>query len=122
MKVFDAIGNNRNVIDSRDIIARIKYLEGDTDTLDEDERTELAALKSLAEEAEGYCPDWTYGATLIRDDYFEDYARELADDIGAVNRDSTWPNNFIDWEAAADALKQDYTEVDFDGVSYWVHS
>jgi hypothetical protein len=28
----------------------------------------------------------------------------------------------IDWEQAAYELKQDYTEVNFDGVSYWIRS
>jgi hypothetical protein len=59
-------------------------------------------------------------AALIRDSYFEDYARQLAEDIGAIDSKASWPNNHIDWEDATDALKQDYTEVDFDGVSYWI--
>src|SRR5574343_1100147 len=116
------ISNSQRVIDSRDIIARIDYLE----YLDEEpptddnaeERAELAALRSLAES--GYSADWSYGATLIRDSYFEEYAQELAEDIGAIGKDLPWPACHIDWEAAADALKQDYTSVDFDGVEYWV--
>jgi hypothetical protein len=88
---------------------------------DEDAQ-ELKALKALAEEAEGYAPDWTYGATLIRDSYFEDYARELADDIGAVPKEYSWPANCIDWKEAAEQLQMDYTRVDFDGVDYWVRS
>lgn len=82
---------------------------------------ELKALEELESEASG-CSDWTYGETLIRDSYFEDYARELAEDIGSISKDASWPNNHIDWEEAADALKQDYTSVDFDGVTYWIRS
>lgn len=111
------ISNSTDVIDSRDVIARIKELEG---TEDADEQTELKALLALQEEAEGYSPDWKYGATLIRDSYFEDYARELADDIGAIKSDAQWPATCIDWKQAADELKQDYTSVEFDGVTYWV--
>lgn len=81
---------------------------------------ELKALKSLAEEAEGYSEDWRYGATLIRDSYFKDYAQELADDIGAIKSDAGWPNNCIDWDRAARELRMDYTSVEFDGVTYWV--
>lgn len=87
-----------------------------------EEIAELKNLQSLADEAEGYAPDWKHGEALIRDSYFETYAQELADDIGAIKADAGWPNNFIDWEAAADALKQDYTSVDFDGVEYWIRS
>ena len=60
------------------------------------------------------------GLFFIDEDYFEDYARELAYDIGAISNDVEWPNTFIDWEAAADALRQDYTEVEFDGNNYLV--
>lgn len=94
---------------------------GQTDDWDEDTALELKSLLALAEEASG-SPDWSHGEALIRDSYFEDYARELADDIGAINSDAGWPTCHIDWEAAADALKQDYTSVDFDGVEYWIRS
>lgn len=87
-----------------------------------EEADEYRALKELAEEAAQYSEDWEYGATLVRDSYFETYAQELAEDIGAVNNDATWPNNCIDWERAARELQLDYTAVDFDGVQYWIRS
>jgi hypothetical protein len=113
------ISNNDDIIDSRDVIERIAELE-DIDDRDEDEAGDLAALLALAEEAEGYAEGWQYGEALIRDSHFEDYARELADDIGAISGDEAWPLTCIDWEAAAEALQQDYTSVDFDGVTYWI--
>lgn len=82
--------------------------------------TEYRALVALQEEAEYNASDWTHGATLIRDSYFEEYARQLAEDIGAIDPKAGWPNTFIDWEAAAEALQQDYTQVEFDGVTYWI--
>jgi hypothetical protein len=85
-----------------------------------EEASEYAALKALAEEASDYAADWEYGETLIRDSYFRDYAQELAEDIGAVNAQATWPNNCIDWEQAARELRMDYTAVDFAGVTYWL--
>ena len=39
-----------------------------------------------------------------------------------VNADAAWPANHIDWEAAADALLIDYTEVDFAGETYYIRS
>jgi len=118
------ISNSDDIIDSRDVISRIDELEEQRDNeaqgLNEDEEAELAALQSLAEEAEGYCADWGYGETLIRDSYFAEYAEQLADDVGAIDRDASWPICHIDWEAAAESLKMDYTAVDFDGVTYWV--
>lgn len=117
--------NTEDIIDSSDVIARIAELtESDdqtpTDISNDPDWTanELPALVLLAKEGESLS-DWEYGAALIRDSYFETYARELADDIGAVDSKAGWPNSFIDWEAAADALKMDYTEIDFGGVTYW---
>ena len=133
--VRNTISNMDDVIDSRDIIERIAELEEEREALDDgehaealaewdegDEGQELRALKALAEEAEDYSPDWKYGEALIRDSYFREYAEQLAEDIGAVDRNASWPCNCIDWDEAARQLKQDYTSVDFDGVEYWVRS
>jgi len=43
----------------------------------------------------------------------------MAEDIGAIQKDAPWPCGFIDWEGAAEALQQDYTAGEFDGVTYW---
>ena len=129
------VHNGQDVIDSRDVIARIKELEdliaeddardptdeSDEPVAGEDEREELRVLLALQDEASG-SPDWQHGETLISDSYFETYAQELAEDIGAINRDSRWPNDCIDWEKAAEALQQDYMSVEFDGVTYWIRS
>lgn len=127
------ISNTDDVIDSRDIIERIKHLEeresiteaGEAvhsdDTLTEDERAELDALRKLESEANG-SPDWKYGEALIRDSYFTEYAQQLAEDCDMVPRDLKWPCNCIDWEKAASELQYDYYTVDFDGVTYWIRS
>ena len=165
----DEITNREDLIDSRDVIERIDYLESERESyssqvddmqnaLDEaesdyasaesdqdvaytgakvdearealaqakrklaewdasDEADELKALKELQDEAEGYSPDWRYGATLIRDSYFTDYAEELCKDIGDMPKEI--PSYIvIDWEATAENLKVDYTSVEFDGVDY----
>lgn len=56
---------------------------------------------------------------LIADSYFTEYAREFANDIGAVADAYSWPASHIDWDAAADALKVDYSEVELLGVTFW---
>ncbi len=90
-----------------------------TDDFCEDDYEELGHLQALAEEGSG-SPDWEYGETLINADYFVDYAQELAEDIGAVNRNLKWPLNHVDWDAAAEELKQDYSEISFDGTTYLI--
>ena len=112
--------NNSDIIDSRDIIERISELE-DGETLNENDQEELDILVDLAVQA-GDSPDWKYGETLIRDSYFVEYAQQLAEDTEAVNADAMWPNNHIDWEAAANELKLDYFTIDYDGVYYWMRS
>lgn len=63
-----------------------------------------------------------YEPMIIHEDSFIAYAEELANDIGAVDDDAGWPNSFIDWEAAADALRADYTAVTYDGADYLLRS
>lgn len=40
----------------------------------------------------------------------EDFARQFADDIGAIQDDCSWPYTCIDWEWAARELMYDYQE------------
>jgi len=89
-----------------------------------EEREELATLTALLDELRGNGGDeqWRgewYPVTLIRQTYFPDYAEELAEDIGAINREAVWPTNHIDWKAAVDELLIDYSEVKYDGVAYY---
>ena len=118
------IHNGLDFIDSRDIIERIEELETDRDDaidlgeeFDSDDAKELKNLLELAEQCEGY-GDWEYGETLIRDDYFKEYAQDLAEDIYGMDKSQPWPYCHIDWEAAANALRIDYMCVEFDGVDY----
>lgn len=114
------ISNSDDIIDSRDVIARIEQLE-EMETRDEEEQAELEVLKALAEEGAG-SPDWDYGETLIRESYFQEYAQQLAEDIGAIDPKANWPLNCIDWEQAAKELRHDYMTVDFNGVEYLIRA
>lgn len=116
------IDNGENVIDSRDVIARIEELE---ELLEdgqeyEDEREELKTLKAFAEEAEG-CGDWKDGETLIRESYFTQYCEELLKDCGELPKDIPW-YIVIDWEKTADHIRIDYTSLDLDGITYLIRS
>ena len=75
---------------------------------------ELKALDDLESEVGR---DWMHGTTLIPEDEFKDYARELAEDIG-TDSNASWPLNCIDWDSAAEQLKQDYSSVEFEGTTY----
>lgn len=135
----NTISNMDDVIDSRDVIERIEELQTERadlqetlDTCDDGEPTlraniackewdeengeELRALLALQEEAEGYCPDWTYGARLIRDSYFEQAMDEMIADCYTLPELPSFMTVTLDYNA----LQQDYTAVDFDGETYWV--
>lgn len=111
------ISNTKDIIDSRDIVERVEYLESLGKEIDELDKTELELLKGLEEEAG--TTEWNDGVTLISEHYFEDYAREFAQDIGAISNDVDWPATCIDWEWAARELQIDYSAVDFGGTTYY---
>ena len=130
-----------NIIDSRDVIARIEELESEREDLldghlfddlapkdqadflewEEENGHELDTLRKLADEGES-ASDWSHGETLIRDSYFQDYAQELAEDCGMIPAGLAWPCTCIDWEQAARELQMDYSSVEFDGIVYWIRS
>ena len=80
---------------------------------DIDEHVERASLLELLDQVSDS------DSYFVRDSYFVQYARALADDM---YEDTLvhWPFNSIDWLEAAARLQQDYYDVDFDGVTYWV--
>lgn len=90
---------------------------------DEDEGEELEKLTQLLDELRGYGGDhqfegdW-YPGSLIAESDFEEYARDFAEDIGAIPDDAAWPCTCIDWEKAARELAVDYSSVTYDGTDY----
>jgi hypothetical protein len=166
------ISNSDDVIDSRDVIARIDELEderqglsdtleeartslqeaqekldgwegadeseellasrneasktfddsrNDLDEWDEDNGDELKSLKALAEEGESATSEWPHGEILIRESYWVEYCEELVKDIGDMPKEI--PSYIeIDWDKTADNIKADYSEVDYDGVTYLIRS
>lgn len=103
---MSTITNSEDVIDSREIIARIDELEeikmaadqnedgadGNptyNDEWDDELADELAALKILAKEAQDYSSDWRHGEQLIRRSYFVDYISDLISDCYELPKELT---------------------------------
>jgi hypothetical protein len=88
-----------------------------------DEGQEFNALRQLLVDCEGnggdeqWRGDW-YPIELIRCTYFKEYAQELAEECGMIQRDLKWPYTCIDWDSAARELLMDYTTISFNGVNY----
>jgi len=56
------------------------------------EQQDLEELKELLEFKENVdSREWNYGLTFIKDDEFEDYAREEAVSLGFILKDTQWP-------------------------------
>jgi hypothetical protein len=123
--IEDVRGDDR--IDSRDLIALRDLMRSELEDIAEDgeeydgQRDELTeAIEAIDELEQAGFADWPYGAGFIREDTFVEYAQELAEDIGAIPQDASWPATCINWEQAARELAMDYTSVDFLGHSYYV--
>ena len=128
-------------IDSRDIIERTEELQGAADeepsdlgcaacgeesfpddkfpSLGPECAAELTLLRAASDEGADSFEEWQDGTTLVPEHDWETYARQLAEDIGAISGEESWPLSYIDWVRAADALKMDYSSIDIDGTTYW---
>ena len=93
-------------------------LESAKEAFGDDEKTELAELENLESEIS----QWRHGEAMIPESEFEDYARQLAEDIGAIPDDAQWPCTCIDWERAARELAMDYFTVTYQGEDYYVRA
>lgn len=122
-EALTSLADDESATDDDKEKAQAEYDDADSalsDWLEENE-SEFEALKALCADGENYADDWRYGTTLVHDSHFVDYAQELARELhGSRVIDQEWPYNCIDWDEAAELLKQDYTEISVGEHSYWV--
>jgi len=136
---------NNTVFDSRDLIKYLEELETEANELWEDyednnpegaEETDqntwlkethprtfehLENVRDFCSELEDCCPDFNYGATIIENDYFQEYAKELVKDIGDLPADLPgYIEHNIDWEGVADDIARDYTIVSYENNDYYI--
>lgn len=85
-----------------------------------DDAAELGRLEALRDEI-GSKGDLICGdaGPFVAEESFEEYAEQVAEEIGAIERGGGWPLSYIDWSRAADALKMDYRSIEWDGTTYW---
>jgi hypothetical protein len=115
------------LLDLRDLAEELETLrrrlasEGKLGTLDAERLDEIEKFESnlchgtLAEYAENE-------PVGVPEHRFADYARDLTSEIGLIDEKTldSWPFDHIDWEAAADALRQDYRRVELGDDGYLV--
>ncbi len=114
----DIEGDNTNTDDPEDS-SFIEWLGFAT----HEDIEEYKEIKIILDELKGcggdeqFRGDW-FPITLISESYFTDYCMDLVQDIGDLPRDI--PSYLaIDWEATADNLKVDYSEIEVDGATYY---
>jgi hypothetical protein len=130
-----AIDLTENTLDVKEIIQRVEMLET---TLGLDVRSPIMTEPSSLEEAmeleldklsdllariqgKGDCQEWRghgYPPNLIRDDYFVEWVKFLAEDVHGWIVGVPFVVE-IDWQKTADNLRVDYKSVDFNGTTYW---
>ena len=119
------IHNTMDVIDSRNLVDRYNEIVGNPEFLDE-----ATSLEKVIRQGENSSADWDHGETMIHEIFFVEYTKNFIDqcydDIFKMteNDDGNWPYRHIkiDYESAAEELKQDYTCIDFDGETYYVRA
>lgn len=98
-----------------DLQEELKELKEEFQNWIEENQEELEELEGL----ENQISEWSDGNTMIPEEDFVDYCQELCEDIGDLPSDL--PGYIvIDWEATADNLKVDYSEVEYQGETYLV--
>ena len=125
-----------DVIDIRDVISRYELLESELSENNfpvtravvaeesvEDRRDEFTALTDILERLkndggdEQWRGDW-YPLTLIADDHFTEYFKDLTIECEYVPKDlPAWIK--IDWEETAKDGLMDYTPITLDGRTYY---
>lgn len=115
--------SNDTTLDSRDIEARIRYLQYDLPvelmtTEDYEELEELVRVRNDVIEVYGD-EYWEFGLFFVRDDYFIEYAEEYLAEMGAFDKDFPLIANNINWEGVAKDLQFDYTQIDLFDTVYW---
>jgi hypothetical protein len=123
------------------------YLEGHNSEVDEDEQMDeidsfdnvdmgLEGFRIRFEEEldyyesiENFCKsledygDFNHGETIIHEDYFSEAMKDMVKDCGYIQKDlPSFIENNIDWDGVADDLRVNYTEADFEGITYFMRS
>lgn len=108
--ILDA-DERRGTLEALEVYAAVMPYLGRSETA-EDPEALADAYEELARSGEGQ---------FIREDHFVEYARQLSQDNGDISLIRMPSYIVIDWEETAENLKDQYTEVEMNGVTYLYH-
>lgn len=116
--------------DSRDVVERLNEIKADeTAGMIPELRIERMVLEELLENLTEHFPpskwgdvrtDVSCGVQGFAEHYAIEYAQDYASDVTGVDSEQSWPFCHIDWEAAADDLKEGYKEVEILGSTFYL--
>ena len=69
-------------------------------------------------ELEDEISEFPFGATLIPEDEFEDYCKDLVEDCYDLDNVPEFIKNNINWSGIASDLSVDYSEIKYQGETY----
>ena len=95
----------------------IRFEEEEIESWKEYFEEELKEIEEIDNVENELGSEFEYGVTLVDVDDWEEYVEELLEDTGYIPKDfPSWIE--IDWKATANNVRQDYTEVTYQGNSY----
>ena len=99
----------------------IRFEEEEIESWKEYFEEELKEIEEIDDVENELGSEFEYGVTLVDVDDWEEFVEQDLEDIGYIPKDfPSWIE--IDWEATANNVKVDYTEVTYQGESYLVRS
>ena len=95
----------------------IRFEEEEIESWKEYFEDELKEIEEIDDVENELGSEFEYGVSLVDVDDWEEYVKELLEDIGYIPKDfPSWIE--IDWESTSNNVKVDYTEVTYQGNSY----
>lgn len=114
---------SQDLILTEDIDRAILQLKGSLGTIYE---AQLCALLDVQQQGRGagMWSDPHYGglSVLINERYFKTYAKELAAEENPQwsEHEPVWPYSCLNWNDAVKELMQDYVEIDYEGIIFYI--
>ena len=96
----------------------ILFEEEEIESWKQDWQEEINQITCIDEVEDEIGSEFDFGVTLITEDDFTDYVEDYLKGCGYISDDfPSWIE--IDWEATAENVKQDYSELEYEGETYF---
>ena len=96
----------------------ILFEEEEIESWKQDWQEEINQITCIDEVEDEIGSEFDFGVTLIAEDDFTDYVEDYLKGCGYISDDfPSWIE--IDWEATAENVKQDYSELEYEGETYF---